>query len=335
MGQQATPKVIVTRRLPDAVHERLTALFETTLNTSDTPMNKAALIDAVKTADVLVPTLTDRIDAEIINAAGPQLKLIANFGAGTEHIDRMAAHKRSILVTNTPGVLTEDTADFVMALILATSRRLVEADRLTRAGGFAGWTPTGILGQRVRGKQLGIIGMGRIGQAVARRAQAFGLKVNYHNRHAVSAPIENSLGAKFWPDLDEMLANVDIVSVNCPSTPATHHLINAARLAAMPAHGIIVNTSRGEVVDEAALAEALAYHQIAAAGLDVYENEPDIHPALRGLPNVILAPHIGSATLESRIEMGEKVMINIRALFDGHRCPDRVLPPDPKFKISA
>lgn len=332
MPQSQVPKVIVTRRLPDAVHERLSALFDTTLNPSDTPLDKSALMQAVQTADVLVPTVTDKIDSDIIGAAGPQLKLIANFGAGTEHIDRRAAHEKGILVTNTPGVLTQDTADFVMALILATSRRLVEADRMTRAGGFAGWTPTGILGQRVGGKNLGIVGMGRIGQAVARRARAFGLKVHYHNRKPVSAPIENSLGAQFWPKLDEMLAHVDIVSINCPSTSSTRHLINAQRLAAMPAHGILVNTSRGDVVDEAALAEALAYHQIAAAGLDVYENEPDIHPALRGLPNVILAPHIGSATLESRIEMGEKVMINIRALFDGHRCPDRVLPPRSKSR---
>ncbi len=322
-----TPKIIVTRRLPDGVHERLTELFGAQLNMDDRPFDKAALMKAVKTADVLVPTVTDVIDKDVINAAGPQLKLIANFGAGTDHIDRAGAHEKGIIITNTPGVLTEDTADFVMALILAVPRRLVEADRLTRAGGFTGWTPTGILGSRVRGKKLGIVGMGRIGQAVARRARAFGLGVHYHNRRPVSAPIENELGARYWEDLDAMLAAVDIVTINCPSTAETRHLIGAKRLALMPKHGVIINTSRGEIIDEAALAAALKSGGIAGAGLDVYENEPDIHPGLLELPNVILAPHIASATHESRLEMGEKVMINIRALFDGHRCPDRVLPP--------
>jgi glyoxylate reductase len=335
MESTSKPKIVVTRRLPDAVHARLVDLFDTELNTSDVPLTQSELKDAVGRADVLVPTVTDTIDAEVINAAGPQLKLIANFGAGTDHIDTAMAYTKGIPVTNTPGVLTEDTADFAMALILAVPRRLVEADRLTRAGGFTGWAPTGILGHRVRGKKLGIVGMGRIGQAVARRASAFGLAVHYHNRRPVSAPIEKSLEAQYWPDLDDMLANVDIVSLNCPSTPATHHLINAQRLAAMPAHGYIVNTARGELIEEAALADALAAGQIAGAGLDVYENEPDIHPGLLGLPNVILAPHIGSATFESRLEMGEKVMINIRALYDGHICPDRVLPPGSGFsKVS-
>ena len=331
MEKAQKPNIIVTRKLPQMVEQRLSDLFDARLNASDAPFSKAELIEAVKHADVLVPTVTDIIDADIINACGPQLKLMANFGAGTDHIDRSAAHKKGILITNTPGVLTEDTADFVLALILAVPRRLVEADRLTRAGGFTGWTPTGILGHRVRGKKLGIVGMGRIGQAVARRARAFGLGVHYHNRRPVSAPIENELGARYWDDLDAMLGAVDIVSVSCPSTPATHHLINAQRLAAMPAHGVIINTSRGEIIDEAALADALSSGQIAGAGLDVYENEPIIHPGLLGLPNVILAPHIASATLESRVEMGEKVMINIRALFDGHRCPDRVLPPGIDF----
>jgi len=335
MESRFKPKIVVTRRLPDVVHERLVDLFDATLNTSDAPMSKKELMEAMKHADVLVPTVTDDIDAEVINAAGKQLKLIANFGAGTDHIDTATAYAKGITVTNTPGVLTEDTADFVMALILAVPRRLVEADRLTRAGGFTGWKPTGILGHRVRGKKLGIVGLGRIGQAVARRAHAFGLEVHYHNRRQVSAPIEEELNAKFWPDLDEMLANVDIVSINCPSTPATKHLINAQRLAAMPAHGVIVNTARGDIIDEGALADALASGQIAGAGLDVYENAPSIHPGLMGLPNVILAPHIASATIESRIEMGEKVMINIRALYDEHICPDRVLPPSSSFsKVS-
>ena len=328
MSTLQKPKIIITRRLPEAVHARLVDLFDAHLNIDDKPMSKGELIAAVQTADILVPTVTDSIDADIINAAGPQLKLIANFGAGTDHIDRATAHEKNILVTNTPGVLTEDTADFVLALILAVPRRLVEADRLTRSGGFTGWTPTGILGHRVRGKKLGIVGMGRIGQAVARRANAFGLGVHYHNHRAVSAPIENELGARYWGDLDAMLGAMDIVSINCPSTPETHHLINAKRIACMPKHGVIINTSRGEIIDEAALAAALKRGDIAGAGLDVYENEPNIHPGLLDLPNVILAPHIASATIESRIEMGERVMINIRALFDGHRCPDRVLPPN-------
>ena len=289
-------------------------------------MSQADLKVAARQADVLVPTVTDKIDASVINAAGAQLKLIANFGAGTDHIDVIAAHAKNIIVTNTPGVLTEDTADFAMALILAVPRRLVAADRLTRAGGFKGWTPTGILGHRVRGKNLGIVGMGRIGQAIARRASAFGLNVHYHNRSPVSPPIEQSLQAEYWPDLDTMLTKMDIVSINCPSTPLTRHLITAERLALIPAHGVIINTSRGEIIDEAALAAALANGEIAGAGLDVYENEPEIHPGLLNLPNVILAPHIASATHESRLEMGEKVMINIRAMQDGHRCPDRVLP---------
>jgi len=327
MDSNTPPNIIVTRRLPGGVHERLTTLFGAQLNLEDKPFSKKQLMEAVQTADVLVPTVTDVIDSDIIGAAGPQLKLIANFGAGTDHIDRAAAHKKGIIITNTPGVLTQDTADFVMALILAVPRRLVEADRLTRAGKFTGWTPTGILGRRVRGKKLGIVGMGRIGQAVARRARAFGLGVHYHNRHPVSAPIENELGARYWEDLDSMLSAVDIVTLNCPSTPATHHLIDKKRLALMPAHSVIINTSRGEIIDEAALASAIKNGEIAGAGLDVYENEPDIHPSLLELPNVILAPHIASATHESRLEMGEKVMINIRALFDGHQCPDRVLPP--------
>ncbi len=320
------PKIRVTRRLPEQVEARLSDLFIATLNPNDIPMTQAELQAAMHGFDVLVPTVTDRIDADVIAAAGPQLRLIANFGAGTDHIDIEAAHKKGIVVTNTPGVLTEDTADFAMALILSVPRRLVAADKLTRAGGFKGWTPTGILGRRVRGKNLGIVGMGRIGQAIARRAHAFGLKVHYHNRRAVPPAIEKELQARYWDDLDAMLAEMDIVSINCPSTPETHHLITAQRLAAMPAHAVIINTSRGEIIDEAALAEALASGQIAGAGLDVYENEPDIHPLLMGLPNVVLAPHIASATHESRIEMGEKVMINIRALYDGHRCPDRVLP---------
>lgn len=322
-------QVAVTRQLPPEIEARLIDLFSATLNENDWPLSKGHLIEAVKGCDVLVPTVTDRIDREVIEAAGPKLRLIANFGAGTDHIDVAAAHEKGIVVTNTPGVLTEDTADLNMALILAVPRRLVEGDRLTRAGQFEGWTPTMMLGHRVRGKSLGIVGMGRIGQAVARRAAAFGLSVNYHNRRRLPDPIESALSAVYWDDLDAMLGAVDIVSINCPSTPQTRHLINAERLALMGENSYIVNTSRGDVIDEAALAQALAQGHIKGAGLDVYEQEPRIHPDLFKQPNVILAPHIGSATYESRREMGEKVLINIHAMVDGHICPDRVLPPKP------
>lgn len=326
-----TPRIIVTRKLPEYVESRLTDLFETSLNDDDIALDQEQLKQAVQNCDVLVPTVTDRIDRDVIMAAGSELRLIANFGAGTDHIDVAAAYERGIIVTNTPGVLTEDTADLTMALILAVPRRLVEGDRLSRAGKFTGWAPTSHLGHRVRGKKLGIIGMGRIGQAVARRADAFGLSVHYHNRRAVPDSIEQALNATYWVDLDEMLANVDIVSINCPSTPSTHHLINAERLAIMGPDSYIINTSRGDVIDEAALANALESGAIAGAGLDVYEFEPQINAKLLTLPNVILAPHIGSSTFESREEMGGKVLINIHTWLDHHRCPDRVLPPGSTF----
>jgi len=330
----SNPRVIVTRRLPVEIEARMDDLFTTILRANDTPMSQADLKAAVKNCDVLVPTVTDNIDADVINAA-TELKLIANFGAGTDHIDVAAAHERGIMVTNTPSVLTEDTADLTMALILAVPRRLVEGDRRTRAGNFGGWTPTSMLGHRVAGKKLGIIGMGRIGQAVARRAHAFGLEVHYHNRRRAPAFIEEDLKATYWPELDAMLTAIDIVSINCPSTPDTYHMINEKRLKLMSSNSYIVNTSRGEVIDEAALAKALSNGDLGGAGLDVYENEPQVHPDLMNLPNVILAPHIGSATYESRREMGEKVMINIRALVDGHAYPDRVLPPGASFSKAS
>jgi len=330
------PRVCVTRRLPDISEQRLLDLFHTSLgHEDDRAMTEAELIEMVQNCDVLVPTLTDKITADVINAASDDLRLIANFGAGWDHIDVAAAHKKGITVTNTPGVLTEDTADLTMALILAVPRRLVEGDRLARAGNFYGWAPTALLGHRVRGKKLGIVGMGRIGQAVARRANAFGLSVHYHNRRQLPAPIEQALSATYYADLDKMLSEVDIISLNCPSTPSTHHMINAERLAKMASDSYIVNTGRGDVIDEGALAKALASGQIGGAGLDVFEQEPKIHPDLMSLPNVILAPHIGSATHESRREMGEKVLINIRAMIDSHACPDRVLPPDSNMSIAS
>jgi len=329
------PRVAVTRRLPKEVENRMSDLFETTLRSQDTALNQAELKTAIANCDVFVPTVTDDINSGVIAAASPALKLIANFGAGTDHIDVAAAHARGIMVTNTPGVLTEDTADLTMALILAVPRRLVEGDRRTRSGNFNGWSPTFMLGHRVRGKKLGIIGMGRIGQAVARRASAFGLEVHYHNRRRLPGGIEDTLDATYWPDLDPMLTAIDIVSINCPSTPDTYHLINEQRLKLLSPESYIVNTSRGEVIDEAALAKVLSKGDLGGAGLDVYEEEPKVHPDLMDLPNVILAPHIGSATHESRREMGEKVMINIRALMDGHAYPDRVLPPGASFSKAS
>ncbi len=324
--KHSRPRVTVTRRLPKAVEDRMSDLFDTTLRAEDVAMSQADLKAAIADCDVLVPTVTDDINSDVISAASDKLKLIANFGAGTDHIDVAAAHQRGIMVTNTPGVLTEDTADLTMALILAVPRRLVEGDRRTRDGNFKGWSPTFMLGHRVRGKKLGIIGMGRIGQAVARRAHAFGLDVHYHNRRRLPGGIEDTLDATYWPELDPMLTAIDILAITCPSTPETYHMINAERLALLSPESYIVNTSRGEVIDEAALAKALSKGDLGGAGLDVYELEPKVHPDLMDLPNVILAPHIGSATHESRREMGEKVMINIRALMDGHAFPDRVLP---------
>ena len=332
---KSKPKVIVTRRLPIEVENRMADMFDTLLRVDDTPMTQEELAHAIANCDVFVPTVTDRIDADVLSHASDNLRLIANFGAGTNHIDVAAAHAQGIPVSNTPGVLTEDTADLTMALILAVSRRLVEGDRSLRAGGFTGWSPTYLLGHRVRGGKLGILGMGRIGQALARRATAFGLDVHYHNRRRVPKGIEESLGATWHEDLDEMLGEVNFLSIHCPSTPSTYHLINAERLSKMRPDSYIINTARGEIIDEAALASAIKAGTISGAGLDVYEKEPIPHADLLGLPNVILAPHIGSATHESRREMGELVVINIRAIMDHHAVPNRVLPPGASFQIAS
>ncbi|MFN3521359.1 MAG: 2-hydroxyacid dehydrogenase [Phenylobacterium sp.] len=320
------PKVIVTRKLPDPVETRMRELFDTELNLSDKPMDRAALADALQRAEVLAPTITDRLDAELLAGAGDQLKLIANFGAGFDHIDVAAANARGVVVTNTPGVLTEDTADLTMSLILAVSRRIVEGANVIQAGGFTGWSPTWMMGRRIHGKRLGIIGMGRIGTALARRARAFGLQIHYHNRKPVSPRIAEELEATYWDSLDQMLARMDIISVNCPHTPATYHLLSARRLKLLQPHAVLVNTARGEIIDEGALIELLAKGQIAGAGLDVFEHEPRINPKLLKLPNAVLLPHMSSATIEGRIDMGEKVIINIRTWMDGHKPPDRVIP---------
>ena len=317
----------MTSRLPESVEGRLGELFDTTINRHRHPLPREALCQAVSGVDVLVPTVTDVVDAAFIDACGSGLKLIANYGAGTNHIDVGHAHAKGITVTNTPDVLTEDTADLVMALVLALPRRLVEGDRMMRAGAFAGWSPTFMLGRRVRGMKLGIVGMGRIGQAVARRAHAFGLEVHYHNRRRVAEPVERELEATYHETLHGLMEACDIVSLNCPLTDATRHMVDADAFRSLGPEGFLVNTSRGGVIDEAALAEALEAGIIAGAGLDVHENEPDAHPRLLPLPNVVLLPHIGSATEESRREMGERVLMNIRAVADGHNPPDRVLPP--------
>jgi glyoxylate reductase len=325
MGRKK-PLVVVTRKLPDVVETRMCELFDTRLNVSDTAMSQSELAEAMRTADVLVPTVTDRIDAGLIGQAGEQMQLIANFGNGVDNIDVTSALRRGITVTNTPGVLTEDTADMTMALILAVPRRIVEGVKIVESDGFLGWSPTWMIGRRVGGKRLGIIGMGRIGQAVARRAKAFGLQIHYHNRRKVAPHIEQELEATYWESLDQMLARMDIISVNCPHTPATYHLLSARRLALLKPSAYVVNTARGEIIDEAALARMLEKGELAGAGLDVFENEPAINPKLKKLPNVALLPHMGSATLEGRIDMGEKVIVNIKTFADGHKPPDRVIP---------
>ncbi len=318
--------VVVTRRLPEAVETRMTELFDVTLREEDTRMTREQLADAMRRADVLVPCVTDQIDAALLAQAGDKLKLIANYGAGVDHIDVATARQRGILVSNTPGVVTEDTADMTMALILAVIRRMPEGLAVMQAGRWEGWAPTAFMGGRVGGKRLGILGMGRIGQAVARRAAAFGMQVHYHNRKRLRPEVERDLEATYWESLDQMVSRMDVISINCPHTPSTFHLMNARRLKLMKPSAVIVNTSRGEVIDENALTRMLRTREIAGAGLDVFERGHEINPRLRELTNVVLLPHMGSATVEGRIEMGEKVIINIKTFADGHRPPDLVVP---------
>jgi glyoxylate reductase len=330
MPKGKKPLVVVTRKLPDSVETRMRELFDARLNLDDRPMTQSELADAARVADVLVPTVTDRIDASVLSHSGEKLKLIANFGNGVDNIDVTTALQRGITVTNTPRVLTEDTADMTMALILAVPRRLAEgAGVITGEKEWTGWTPTWMLGHRIWGKRLGIIGMGRIGQAVARRARAFGLQIHYHNRRRVPAQIEEELEATYWESLDQMLARMDIISVNCPHTPATYHLLSARRLKMLRPEAFVVNTARGEVIDENALTRMIEAGELAGAALDVFEHEPAVNPKLVRLARagkVVLLPHMGSATIEGRIDMGEKVIINIKTFMDGHKPPDRVLP---------
>lgn len=301
-------------------------LFDAELNLTDRPMSRADLAAAMQRADVLVPTITDDLDAELIAGAGEQLKMVASFGAGVNHIDVDAAVGRGIIVTNTPGVLTEDTADLAMTLIMAVSRRIVEGANVVAAGQFEGWSPTWMCGRKLWGKRLGIVGMGRIGQALARRAKAFGMQVHYHNRKPVPDMIAEELGATWWDDVDQMLARMDVISLNCPATKETHHLLSADRLARLQPHAIVVNTARGDLIDEAALVEALDRRALFGVGLDVFEHEPAVHPGLVGRPNVVLLPHLGSATIEARQDMGDRVIANIMTYQNGHRPPDRVIP---------
>ncbi|MBK8173839.1 MAG: D-glycerate dehydrogenase [Rhodospirillales bacterium] len=325
------PVVVVTRKLPDVIETRMMELFDVRLNLNDEPLSSERLIEALRTADVLVPTVTDRITAVILNNAGDRLKLIANYGTGFDHIDLACARSRGITVTNTPDVLTEDTADMTMALILAVPRRLTEGERLLREGKWTGWGPTWMLGHRVSGTRLGIVGMGRIGQAVARRARAFQMSIHYHNRNRLHPDIESDLEATYHESLDQMLVRMDVITVHCPHTPATYHLLSARRLKLLRPHAYIVNTARGEIIDEVALVRMLRAKEIAGAGLDVFENEPAVNPKFLTMQNVVLLPHMGSATHEGRIDMGQRVIINIQSWIDGHNPPNRVLPEDRIF----
>lgn len=318
--------VVVTRRLPEPVETRMKELFDVELRDPDTPMTREELAGAMRRADVLVPTITDQIDAGLLGQAGEKLKLIANYGAGVDHIDVATARQRGILVSNTPGVVTEDTADMTLALMLAVTRRIPEGLSVMQSGEWPGWSPMALLGGRIGGKRLGILGMGGIGQAVARRARAFGMQIHYHNRRRLRPEVEAELEATYWESLDQMVSRMDVISVNCPHTPSTYHLLNARRLKLLKPSAVVVNTSRGEVIDENALTRMLRAGEIAGAGLDVYERGAEINPRLRELPNVVLLPHMGSATREGRIEMGEKVIINIKTFADGHRPPDQVVP---------
>jgi glyoxylate reductase len=318
--------VVVTRRLPEVVETRMSELFDVELRGEDAPMTRDEIVEAMCRADVLVPTITDTIDAGMLARAGDKLKLIANFGAGVDHIDVQTARQRGILVSNTPGVVTDDTADMAMALMLSVIRRIPEGLAVMQQGAWTGWAPTAFLGGRLGGKRLGILGMGRIGQAVARRARAFGMQIHYNNRRRLHPDVEAEHEATYWESLDQMVSRIDILSINCPHTPSTFHLINARRLKLMKPTAVIVNTSRGEVIDENALTRMLRTRDIAGAGLDVFERGHEINPRLRALDNVVLLPHMGSATVEGRAEMGEKVIINIKTFADGHRPPDLVVP---------
>lgn len=321
----ALPRVIVTRRLPDVIEARMAELFDASFSADDRPMTREQLRAAMQQCDVLVPTVTDDLDAGLIQSAGEGLQLIANYGAGVNHIALTAARAKDIIVTNTPGVLTEDTADMTMALIVSVTRRLAEGEKQVRSGQWAGWSPSNMLGHRIGGKALGIVGMGRIGQAVARRARAFGLSVHYHNRHRLPDVVEAEFGAVWHADLDEMLEQIDILTIHTPRNAESENLIDRRRIGLLRPHVYLINASRGGIVDEEALVEALEAGQLAGAGLDVWEFEPQIDPRLLALSNVVMTPHMGSATYEGRIATGERVIANIRMWVGGDRPPDQIL----------
>ena len=318
--------VILTRRLPQIVETRMSELFQVQIRENDDPMDRNELAAAMAWCDVLVPAISDWIDQSLLAQAGNSLGLIANYGAGFDNIDVQTAQTRNILVTNTPDVISEDTADMAICLMLAVSRRLTEGINQIHTGTWQGWAPTALMGTRLGGKRLGILGMGRIGAAVAKRAKVFGMQIHYHNRKRVHKQLENELEATYWESLDQMVSRMDVISINCPHTPSTFHLMNARRLKLIRPEAIIVNTSRGEVIDQNALTRMLRNQELAGAGLDVFEKGNEINPRLRELKNVVLLPHIGSATKEGRIEMGEKVILNIKTFEDGHRPPNLILP---------
>ena len=320
------PKVIVTRKLQDQVEKRMMELFNVDLSNAEYPVSRKELLSAVKEAHVLVPTIGDKIDASLLSAASSNLKLIANYGAGYDHIDIKTALQRGIIVTNTPSVLTTDTADMTMALILAIPRKLREGHEEMQSGNWKGWSPSAMIGMRITGKKLGILGMGRIGQAIAKRAKAFDLDINYHNRRRLHENIEKSLSATYWEDLQEMLATVDILVVSASLNQSSLYLLNSKYLGKMKPTAYLVNISRGEIIDQRALVRQLKDGRLGGAGLDVYDSEEVIGSDFKSLKNVFLLPHMGSSTLEGRIEMGEKVINNIKTYLDGHRPPDQIVP---------
>ena len=319
------PKVFITRRLPKKIETRMMELFDTTLNDTDLLLKEDELISVFKKYEIIVPSIADNISKRVIENAGLQLRLIANFGAGVDHIDIEEAKEKNLIVTNTPGYLANDTADLVMSLLLALPRRLYEGSRVVANGSWNGWSPTSLLGNRIYGKRLGIIGMGRIGRAVAHRAKAFGISIHYHNRKRLPSLMEEEYDATYWKNLDEMIPRMDIISVNCPLTNATKGLLSSQRLKLMTKDSYLINSSRSEIVDEKALAYMLKEKKIAGAGLDVFSRRKDDTSQLLELSNTILIPHMGSATIEGRIEMGEKVIVNIKTYIDGHNPPNRII----------
>ena len=319
------PKVFITRRLPKKIETRMMELFDATLNDTDLLLKEDELISVFKKYEIIVPSIADNISKRVIENAGLQLRLIANFGAGVDHIDIEEAKEKNLIVTNTPGYLADDTADLVMSLLLALPRRLYEGSRVVANGSWNGWSPTSLLGNRIYGKRLGIIGMGRIGRAVAHRAKAFGISIHYHNRKRLPSLMEEEYDATYWKNLDEMIPRMDIISVNCPLTNATKGLLSSQRLKLMTKDSYLINSSRSEIVDEKALAYMLKEKKIAGAGLDVFSRRKDDTSQLLELSNTILIPHMGSATIEGRIEMGEKVIVNIKTYIDGHNPPNRII----------